>query len=322
MPNASDLADGVRSGDRGALSRAITLVESTAAADLDRADALLTTLQPHFGGAWRIGISGAPGAGKSTLLDAIGSRLTAAGHRVAVLAVDPSSTRSGGSILGDKTRMQQLANDAGAYVRPSPGGNAAGGVARRTRDVIHLCEAAGFDIVFVETIGVGQAEVGVADMVDCLVLLLLGGAGDELQGIKRGIMELADVVAVTKADGDNLDRVRHACVDFRNALSLLRGAAAWSPPVVACSAIDGSGLDELWAAIVAHRAHLGETGLTARRRQQAVRAFQHTITELLTEAFFARPQVAARMTELGEAVARGELLPRTAAHRLLAAGDD
>src|SRR2546429_6008778 len=244
MPPPSDLARAVRDGDRRALARAITLVESARADHRDDAVALLDELLPATGDAIRVGISGAPGAGKSTFIEALGTHLVDAGHRVAVLAVDPSSVRSGGSILGDKTRMEQLSRRPEAYIRPSPSSGTLGGVARRTREAMLVCEAACFDVVLVETVGVGQSEVAVAGMVDLFVLLLGPGAGDELQGVKRGIVELADLVVVNKADGDLADLARHTAADYTHALHLV-GAAE----VLLASALEGTGIAEVWTAV-------------------------------------------------------------------------
>ncbi|HKY65292.1 MAG TPA: methylmalonyl Co-A mutase-associated GTPase MeaB, partial [Acidimicrobiales bacterium] len=248
--DTDDLARGLTTGDRRALARSITLVESARADRRAEAAALLDAVLPETGRAVRVGISGTPGAGKSTFIDELGSHLTAAGHRVAVLAVDPSSSRSGGSIMGDKTRMERLARDPAAFIRPSPSGGTLGGVARRTREAAFLCEAAGFDVVLVETVGVGQSETVVADMVDCFVLLAAPGGGDELQGIKRGIMELADVIVVNKADGDLLPAARRAVADHRHAVHLLRPKhPGWTVPVLAVSALHGTGIDEVWTEV-------------------------------------------------------------------------
>jgi LAO/AO transport system kinase len=263
----SELARQVLDGDRRALARAITLVESTR--DDHRADAedLLDELLPHTGNAVRVGVSGAPGAGKSTFIEALGSRLVEEEHQVAVLAVDPSSMRTGGSILGDKTRMEQLTRSERAFVRPSPTGGSLGGVARRTREAMLCCEAAGFEVVLVETVGVGQSEVKVAAMVDAFLVLVAPGGGDELQGVKRGIMELADIVVVNKADGDLGPLARSTAADYANALHLLRPRSVhWAPRVLVCSALDGTGIDEVWATVDELRIALG-TELTTRRAE-------------------------------------------------------
>lgn len=247
--------NGVRACDRAVLGRAITLVESSHADHQLLAAELLNTLLPLTGRAHRVGITGVPGVGKSTFIDALGTQLTTAGHSVAVLTIDPSSAVSGGSILGDKTRMYRLSVDPDAFVRPSPSARTLGGVARKTRESMLLCEAAGFDIVLVETVGVGQSETVVSEMVDFFLVLMLSGAGDELQGIKRGVLELADMIAINKADGDNIKPAQRAAAEYRQALHLMRPASeAWSVPVLTCSATEGEGLPELWTEIERHRA--------------------------------------------------------------------
>jgi LAO/AO transport system kinase len=275
LSDASSLAEGVRSGDRRSLARAVTLVESTRTDDREQAVALLGELHGAGAPAVRIGISGAPGVGKSTFIEALGCHLVDAGHRVAVLAVDPSSTRSGGSILGDKTRMSELARRPEAFIRPSPSGGDLGGVAARTGEALLLCEAAGFDVVLVETVGVGQSEVAVADLVDTFVLLVSPGGGDELQGVKRGIMELADLVVVTKADGDLLPAARRAEADHRHAVHFLRRRfEEWAPRVLAVSSVEGTGVAEVWTALGEHHDALAGSGaLTVLRASQAVTAF-------------------------------------------------
>jgi LAO/AO transport system kinase len=317
------LDDGVarlRAGDRAALGRAITLVESRRAGDRPDADALLQRLLPLAGGALRVGITGMPGVGKSTLIEALGRRLTAAGHRVAVLAVDPSSARSGGSILGDKTRMQELARDPRAFIRPSPSGGALGGVARRTRETIVVVEAAGYDVVLVETVGVGQSEVMVANMVDFFLVLTLAGGGDELQGIKRGILELADLLVVTKADGENRQAARRAQAEYASALALMPPRSPeWTPRVQLCSALDGEGLEELWTAVQEHRAALQGSGEWDRRRgEQRVHWLWQAIRDGLEEALGEHEGVNGRLGALEAAVRGGEIAPEAAAAELLA----
>jgi LAO/AO transport system kinase len=316
---ASELADALLAGDRRALARSITLVESTRADHRAEAVALLDAVLPATGTAVRVGITGTPGAGKSTFVEELGTRLTTAGHRLAVLAIDPSSRRSGGSILGDKTRMERLARDPQAFIRPSPSGGALGGVARRTREAGLLCEAAGFDVVVVETVGVGQSEVAVADMVDCFVLLAAPGGGDELQGIKRGIMELADVVVVNKADGDLQPAANRAVADYRHAVHLLRPKhQGWQVPVLAVSALTGGGVDEAWTAVSECVAQLRETGELAKlRSSQAVAWMWDEIRESLLDAFRGNPAVAARWPEVEAAVRDGRLSPASAARTLL-----
>ena len=311
---------GVRAGDRAVLGRAITLVESAHPEHRRQADALLAALLPHTGGAHRVGVTGVPGVGKSTFIEALGTHLTGAGRRVAVLAIDPSSATGGGSLLGDKTRMTRLGSDPRAFVRPSPAGGALGGVAARTREALLVCEAAGFDVVLVETVGVGQSEALVASMVDSFLLLLLAGAGDELQGIKRGVIELADVLAVTKADGENLERARAAAAEAQRALHYLRPRSpGWRPPVLCVSALGGSasegtGVAAVWQSLEAHRARLEQSGeLAARRREQQVSWLWGLVQEGLLARLRAHPAAAA----LERAVAEGSITPGEAAARLL-----
>jgi LAO/AO transport system kinase len=317
------LAQDVQAGHRAALARAITLVESVREVDRPAADALVATLVARSEGtrSQRVGITGVPGAGKSAFIEAMGTRLTDRGHRVAVLAVDPSSVRSGGSILGDKTRMTRLSRDPNAFIRPSPSAGALGGVARRTRETILVCEAAGFDVVLVETVGVGQSEVMVADMVDFVLVLVLAGGGDELQGIKRGIFELADLIAITKADGDNVAAAERARQDLAAALRYLRPRAdGWQPKAVTCSSVTGAGLDEMWAAIEAHREALEGVGAwTARRQEQCVRWMWAAVERGLLAAFAADPGVKAALARLEAGVREGSIPPDRAASELLAA---
>jgi LAO/AO transport system kinase len=312
---------GVTDGDRGVLARAVTLVESRAASDAALAQQVLQRLLPRTGGAHRIGITGVPGVGKSTFIDELGTRLLDAGKRVAVLAIDPTSQLSGGSILGDKTRMQRLALDPRAFVRPSPSGLTPGGVARRTRETILLCEAAGYDVVLVETVGVGQGETAVADMVDFFLVLVLPGAGDELQGIKKGVFELADAFAVNKSDGDGAPRARIALSDLRSALRYLpRKRASWNPRAVAVSALTGTGLEELWSVIEDHRRVLEETGDLARlRAAQQLTWMWALIRERLELVFRAQPEVAAKLAGLEAAVQAGTITSSAAADELVAA---
>jgi LAO/AO transport system kinase len=299
------------------LARAITLVESRNHAHRTQAAELLTLLMPDSGGADRVGLTGVPGVGKSTFIDQFGSNLTAAGHRVAVLAVDPSSSRTGGAILGDKTRMDRLSADPNAFIRPSPASGSLGGVARATRESILLCEAAGFDIVLVETVGVGQSETTVSEMVDIFVVLMLAGAGDELQGIKRGVLELADLIAVNKADGDNVERARLAAADYRRAIHLMTPASPnWTPPVLTCSALTDDGLPEIWEQIVAHRERLAATGERQERRQrQQIGWMWSLIGDRLLDEFRESVDVA----QVETAVLAGTLPPAVAADQLLAA---
>jgi len=309
----TELADAVRSGDRRALARAITLVESNRPDHRDDAVALLDALLPATGGAVRVGISGAPGAGKSTFIETLGLHLVAAGHRVAVLAVDPSSTRSGGSILGDKTRMEELSRRPEAFIRPSPSGGTLGGVARRSREVMLVCEAAGFDVVLVETVGVGQSEVAVAGMVDVFVLLLAPGAGDDLQGVKRGIVELADLVVVNKADGALADLARHTASDYAHALHFVGPAQ-----VLLASAREGTGIAQMWDAVTAHADAARDDGSLARRRsQQALEWMWAEVTDTLVARLRAGAQRGGAVDEIEDEVAAGRISPAAGAQRLL-----
>jgi LAO/AO transport system kinase len=322
--SAETLARAVRSGDRRALAKAITLVESTRLDHQDAAQRLLDVLLPHTGRAARIGITGVPGAGKSTFIEAFGLYLLRQGRRVAVLAVDPSSARSGGSILGDKTRMARLAVAPEAFIRPSPSGGSLGGVARRTREAMLVCEAAGYDVVIVETVGVGQSEVAVASMVDVFLVLILPGAGDELQGIKKGIVELADALAVNKCDGDNVARATQAAGEYRAALRLFRHTSAnWDPPVLTVSALEERGMDAVWAVVEEYRAKLGATGeLAQKRREQQQAWFWSMLRDGLERRFLDRADVRQLLPELETAVGAGRLTPTAAAGRLIALLDD
>jgi LAO/AO transport system kinase len=314
------LIAGVLAGDRTAIGRAITLVESTHSDHRPRASALLEQVLPHSGRAHRIGITGVPGVGKSTFIESLGTSLTAAGHHVAVLAVDPSSSRTGGSILGDKTRMAKLSVDDHAFIRPSPSAGTLGGVARATRESMLVLEAAGYDVVIVETVGVGQSETVVHGMVDIFVVLMLSGAGDELQGIKKGVLELADLLAVNKADGDNTARAALAAGDYRRALHLLQPASEnWTPPVLTCSGLTGVGIDELWEQIELHKRKLGESGERGSRRQsQQIEWMNAMLRDQLVARFEADAVVAARRSEIESAVLAGEITPAMAVERLLA----
>ncbi len=315
------LAAAVRAGDRPALARAITLVESSRAADREAAQELLGRLLPHTGGAQRVGVSGVPGVGKSTLIDVLGTRLIEAGHRVAVLAVDPSSGVSGGSILGDKTQMSRLGRRSEGFIRPSPSARSLGGVGRRTRESMLLCEAAGYDVVFVETVGVGQSEVVVASMVDTFVLLMLPGGGDELQGIKKGIVELADIIAVNKADGAHAAQARETAAEYSSARRYAAGrGGGWSVPVLLVSARTGEGIDALWQAVHDHRAALERSGELDRRRQrQRLDWLESLVQEQLLDEFAADERVRAARERLQPAVLAGDLSPMAAARELLAA---
>ncbi len=316
------LVAGVRQGDRATVSRAITLVESSRPSHREAARELLGRLGVGVGSpAVRVGVSGVPGVGKSTFIETLGTRLTAQGHRVGVLAVDPSSVRTRGSVLGDKTRMARLATDPNAYVRPSPSAGTLGGVARATSQAMAVLEAASYDVVLVETVGVGQSEVTVAGMVDTFLFLTLARTGDQLQGIKKGILEIADVIAVNKADGDREGEARSAARELAGALRMVHGKGAWAPPVVTCSALTGAGVDDVWDRVLAHRAHLGEEGLAARRAQQQLDFTWALVRDELADRLRRSPGVAAIRDEVRAAVLDGELSATEAADRLLAAYD-
>jgi LAO/AO transport system kinase len=311
--------EGVLAGDRATLARAITLVESTKPEHGQQAALLLQELLPRTGRAIRLGITGVPGVGKSTTIDQLGMNLVAQGHKVAVLAVDPTSKRTGGSILGDKTRMSQLALSDKAYIRPSPTSGTLGGVTRKTRETMALVEAAGFDVVIVETVGVGQSEVAVADMVDFFLVLLLAGGGDDLQGIKKGIIELADMIAINKADGDNVTRAERAAGEYRGALQILTPKSAlWIPPVVTISGQTNKGLDALWGKIEEHRDRMSANGeRDARRQRQAVHWMHDMIEDRLQSMLRSNPRVAGRLPEIERAVREGRLLPTLAADEII-----
>jgi len=312
---------GVRNGDRTILARAITLIESNAPAHIAQAQEVLRALLPFTGHSLRVGITGVPGVGKSTFIEALGTMLCERGHRVAVLAIDPSSSISRGSILGDKTRMERLARHPNAYIRPSPSGGSLGGVARKTRETLLLCEAAGFDIILVETVGVGQSETAVRGMVDFFLLLMLAGAGDELQGIKKGVIELADALLITKADGDNRQRALAAQAEYRHALRYLTPATpGWKPPVRTCSALTGTGIAEIWQEIERFRDELTASGVFANRRREQARDWLYTlIDEQLRTLFFAHPIVRERLPTLEQAVVEGTLPVVSAVQQLIAA---
>jgi LAO/AO transport system kinase len=326
MPNRVDvaaLAEKVRAGDRVALARAITLVESTRPDHRDQAQQLLMELMPNAGSALHVGITGVPGVGKSTTIEALGMHLIELGHRVAVLAVDPSSTRTGGSILGDKTRMARLAVHPDAYIRPSPTSGTLGGVAKATRETIVLLEAAGFDVILVETVGVGQSEVAVANMVDTFVFLTLARTGDQLQGIKKGVLELADVVVVNKADGEHAAEAKAAARELTSALRMIYPRETlWRPPVLTMSALEGVGLQEFWKTVCKHRDTLTAAGeFESRRREQQVDWTWSMVRDAVLERVLGHPAVKNIRAEIERQVRAGELTPTLAAQQLLAAAD-
>lgn len=315
----SALAEAVRGGDRRALARAITLVESTRKDHRAEAEAVLGHLLPHSGALIRLGVSGAPGVGKSTFIERLGVFLIGVGHCVAVLAVDPSSKRTGGSILADKTRMQELARSEAAFIRPSPAAGTLGGVARRTREAMLMCEAAGFDVIIVETVGVGQSEAAVADMVDMFLLLLQPGGGDELQGLKKGAIELADLLIVNKADGELEGASARAAADYGSAVRLLRPPSSdWIPLVLRCSSLTGKGIPEVWDAVGRYRMMLDDGGRFASRRSEQARAWMwNEVDESLLAALRSDPKVKRRLSDLEAQVVAGGLSPTIAARKLL-----
>ncbi len=317
--SAAELVEGVLAGNRAALGRAITLIESRALEHQKEAEQLLAELLPRTGGAHRIGITGVPGVGKSTFIEALGTSLTARGKRVAVLAVDPSSQRTGGSILGDKTRMAKLANDPRAFVRPSPTSGTLGGVARRTRESMLISEAAGFDVILVETVGSGQSETQVFEMVDFFLVLMLPGAGDELQGIKKGVLELADMIAVNKADGEQVANARRAAADLRAALHILAaGDESWRAPVVMVSALEGTGLEEVWKKMLEHRELSERSGdFEARRQQQQLDWMHALIADGLRDALEGDPAVGQLLESLEEEVVHRRVPATRAARKVL-----
>jgi LAO/AO transport system kinase len=320
-PDIVRLARGIRAGERAVLARAITLVESRRADHQHAARLLVQDLLPDTGGAVRVGITGTPGVGKSTTIDALGSFLTSQSRKVAVLAVDPSSTRTGGSILADKTRMARLGADPNAFVRPSPASGTLGGVAAKTRESMLLCEAAGYDTILVETVGTGQSETVVADMTDFFLVLMLPGAGDELQGLKKGVVEHADMIAINKADGDNRARAQAAAAEYRSALHILGARSPhWSPPVVTYSALTGEGIAPLWEQVLAHRARMSETGaLATLRSAQQVKWMWAMLEQRIASKLRSDPALRAKLPRLEAAVADGRMSASLAVDELAAA---
>ncbi len=323
---------GVLEQNRRVISKTITLTESSLPAHQDLARIIIEALLPHTGNSVRLGITGVPGAGKSTFIESLGMMLVREkthplkkglrdrkSYKAAVLAVDPSSTRSGGSILADKTRMEKLSVHEKAFIRPSPSGGTLGGVARKTRETMLVCEAAGFDVIIVETVGVGQSETTVASMTDFFLVLMLAGAGDELQGIKKGVLELADAVVINKADGDNIEKAKRAKREYENALHFLRPSSpVWSPPVLTCSAIEMTGIGNIWETILDHREKLSDTGeLAEKRRIQAAEWMWSLVEEGLKERFYNNPDVKNLLPKLVKEVERGETSPTVAASKLL-----
>lgn len=315
----AEYAAGIKSGDRAKLAQAITLIESVKPEHQQHAQELLLSLSPDTGKSIRVGISGVPGAGKSTFIETLGTNLTKAGHKVAVLAVDPTSTRTGGSILGDKTRMAKLSNDPNAYIRPSPTSGTLGGVTRTTRETILICEAAGYDVILVETVGVGQSEVAVSEMVDFFMVILIAGAGDELQGIKKGVLEIADMIALNKADGDNAQRAKTSAAEYQHALRIITPKdKEWIPPVVTISALENLGVDDLWRRVTDRHRHLKESGgLDSLRQRQQVRWMWAMIEDRLTSRLKSHPDVKAKVPEVETAIVDGTMTPTLAAEQLL-----
>src|SRR6476620_6844845 len=314
----SDLAAAVRNGDRAALPRAITLIESTRPDHRAQAQQLLLALMPEAGSGMHVGITGVPGVGKSTAIEALGMYLIEQGHRVAVLAVDPSSARTGGSILGDKTRMARLSASDKAYIRPSPASGTLGGVAAKTREAMLLCEAAGFDVVLVETVGIGQSETAVCDMTDFFLALMLPGAGDELQGIKKGLVELADMIAINKADGDNVKRANIAAAEYRSALHILTPRSEhWFPPVITYSALTGTGIAELWQKVLDHRTAMNASGdFAVRRREQQVKWMWSMLEGRMMARLRADAAIRAKVKKTEAEVAEGRITPAVAAGQI------
>ena len=318
--SATDYVSGILARDRRTLARTITLIESVLPAHQELARKIVDQLLPHTGKSVRIGITGVPGAGKSTYIESFGTMLTEKGHRVAVLAIDPSSTRSGGSILGDKTRMEKLAVNDRAFIRPSPSSGTLGGVGRKTRETMLACEAAGYDVVIIETVGVGQSETTVASMVDFFLVLMIAGAGDELQGIKKGVLEVADAIVINKADGDNINRAKMARREYEAALHMLMPASAnWSPPVLTCSSLFSEGIETIWETILDHKQRFIKSGeFDVKRREQALEWMHFLLEDGLRTWFYTNPEVAQLLPGLKKDIAQLKISPTAAADRLLA----
>ena len=311
--------DGVLNQKRGVIAKSITLIESALSSHQQTAQTIIDGLLPHSGNAMRIGITGVPGVGKSTFIESFGMMLVEQDHHVAVLAVDPSSSKSGGSVLGDKTRMEKLSMHANAFIRPSPTSGTLGGVAQKTRETMIVCEAAGYDVILVETVGVGQSETKVASMVDFFLVLMLAGAGDELQGIKKGILELADAIAINKADGNNIEKAMEARNEYLSALNLMESkSSTWAVPVLTCSALTGDGLKDIWATINDHRQKLSSTGeFSEKRRSQAIDWMWSMVEEGLKDRFFKNPNVKSQLQKIVDTVEKGVTSPSAAALELL-----
>ncbi|TKB28137.1 methylmalonyl Co-A mutase-associated GTPase MeaB [Desulfopila sp. IMCC35006] len=319
LKSPHEYVDGVLNRDRLMLARTITLIESTLPAHQELARTIVDLLLPHTGKGFRIGITGVPGAGKSTYIESFGNMLTELGHRVAVLAIDPSSSRSGGSILGDKTRMERLAVNANAFIRPSPSSGTLGGVGRKTRETMLVCEAAGYDVVIIETVGVGQSETTVASMVDFFLVLMIAGAGDELQGIKKGVLEVADAIVINKADGDNILRAEIARKEYQTALHMLMpNSPNWSPPVLTCSSLEHTGIGKIWETILDHRKKLSDSGeMSKKRKHQALDWMAFLLEDGLRQWFYSDPQVKAALPGLRAEVENEKTSPTAAADTLL-----
>ena len=319
LKDPREYVNGVLNQDRLLLARTITLVESTLPSHQKLAKEIVNQLLPYTGDSVRLGITGVPGAGKSTYIESFGTMLTEMGHRIAVLAIDPSSTRSGGSILGDKTRMEKLAVNQNAFIRPSPSGGTLGGVGRKTRETMLICEAAGYDVVIVETVGVGQSETTVASMVDFFLVLMIAGAGDELQGIKKGVLEVADAIVINKADGDNINRAEMARKEYEAALHMLMPASPnWAVPVLTCSSTEQRGIDKIWETVLAHKTALTQTGeMTEKRKSQALDWMSFLLDEGLRQWFYTDPRVTETLPRLRQNAADGLISPAAAADYLL-----